>query len=144
MTHYELAIKSFAEIVLRTFNEGKFENGNKKEKAWGRECNMSTLKGIKKFLKARYQSVFPYMRKRKLKHLINVITRLSECGEHRTTIWIFENTEKTMGIIERNLDLEADKNYYDYSPTGLWFNSEAEIITTKERIIVKQTASLDC
>lgn len=112
--------------------------------SFGKKFDLTSLEGTKKYLKAMYRKEFPRYKRRVPKCKINEWETGSECGEHKTYIGIFAKTPKTMEVVSQYIDLEADNNYYDYSPTGLWFGDEARIIDLEDRIIVRKTWSLDC
>lgn len=110
-----------------------------------REFDTTTLKGLKKFLKHQYKIEYYIGQERKFPFdFINKFTHAPEHGESYTNVWIFKNLPETMDKIKMHFNLEGESNYYDYSPTGLWFASPAEVLVYEERIILIQSHHLDC
>jgi hypothetical protein len=101
-------------------------------------------KKAKKIIKKMYKNQFPVRKKRYPKHFINQFRFVDESGENATVVIIFENKKGVMEGIHANLNVEGDSNYYDYSPTGLWFADRAKIYEFEERIVYVQRSSLDC
>lgn len=134
-----------AEILMEKRREGVWEGQDSVIKSRGnRSFNVATMKGIKKMVKYLYLEEFPVRKERKPKCLVNEWYRTDESGETNVYVGFFKKTEKTMQAIERYIDLEADVNYYDYSPTGKWFGNEADVYETENRIVVVKTWVLDC
>jgi hypothetical protein len=107
--------------------------------------NREEFKEFKKKIKQAYKREFPSRIKRRYpKHFINKFHFTDEHGENSTTVIIFENKKGVMEGIHANLNVEGDRNYYDYSPTGLWFSDPAKIYEFKERIVYVQHSTLDC
>lgn len=108
-----------------------------------REGKITTKEAKKKIMKV-FKKEFPTQVHRKPKTLINKFTHGEDDGESYTNIFIFKKESDTMEKIHRNMNIEGDRNCYDYSPTGLWFAQPADIKEFEERIVVIQTIILDC
>ncbi len=140
-------LKDFAGFIIQEFKpsfEGSEKERLSKFKYENRLFDLTTMEGTKKYLKHLYKKAFPVYKNRMPKGLINHICREDESGESRIDVYIFHKEDDTMDRIRNNMNLEGDDNHYDYSPTGFWFRSRADIIEADDRIIVMQGCSLDC
>lgn len=76
---------------------------------------------------------------------INFYSNYDESGERRNDIFVLPAAEADK-FIDRFINMEAEENYYDYSPTGLWFGGCAERIEKAAAglVIIKKPYRLDC
>lgn len=119
---------------------GNWEDG-------GRTFNVLTSKGRKKYYKAKFKREFPELARRDRKRppeFVNKFSRMDEEGERKVSVWIFKNAPGIIDKIKYHMDWEADHNHYDYSPTGLWFREEARFHVFGDRVVMVQSAFLDC
>lgn len=142
--HAVLIFNKLDEII--DYDDDKSINFLKNFSYNGNKYDLTTNKGTKKYLLAKFKESFPQynIKERVPKELINKFTQWRSHGESYKNIYIFQNKKGVMEKIYRYCNVEGDNNYYDYSPTGFWFASPAKIIETKERIIVIQEHVLDC
>jgi hypothetical protein len=135
---------AYCQALVELHNEGHL-NGKRKFKQFNREFDVTTWDGVKKLIKAIYKKeINPTYKERKPKCLINEWVRYSEDGESKMYVGIFKKTPRTEEALSYYIDFDEDNNYYDYSPTGLWFGSRAEVTELEDRIIVQKSWHLDC
>lgn len=107
----------------------------------------ANLKGIKKYLREFYKSHLSSYEENvrdKRSGLINHFQHIDQYGEDMVNVYIYENLEGIMDIIQNDINIHGDENHYNYSPTGFWFASKAKVIKTDNRIFVIQGVALDC
>src|SRR5690606_27182728 len=106
-------------------------------KSW-KDIDLTDVKSIKRYLKNLYKDHSPKQLTVNIAEHINSWIVYAEDGESYKTVRIFQKTDEIMEKISEYYNTEGDDNYYDYSPTGLWFRDYARFYTKGNRVFMIQ------
>lgn len=136
-------VKVLGGMLIEAHKKGNMVES--KRKINGHEVDLSTMSGVKKGIREIYKDrMTGYSNQSQPEFIINSFVKPDHSGEVVSKVWILKNTPEAMAYVHYHIGVEETKNHYDYSPTGLWFDSRAYITETAERIFVRKISTLDC